>query len=238
MSGLTRILCAVNFSRPAQAAFEQAVALSRDRDAELTVVHAVPVSERSNWRARERIAKTAALRAAAARARVRLRVTEQHGDPAGVILLHANAGGFDLVVLGTHGRTGVGRLRVGSIAEQVTQRARCPVLIVPMSEVRRKDPALFRNIVCPVDFTQGSYAALDRAIQLTSGGGRLTLLHVSRPLDPVSASRYAYHSGGPDTLSRCSRTPGSDCKAPFRWRREQGLMCVHVWCQARRPPRS
>ena len=202
MSGSTRILCAVDFSRPAQAAFEHALALSRDRNAELTAVHAIPVSERFNWRARERIAKTAALRSAAEAAGVRLRVAEQHGDPAGVILLHANAGRFDLIVLGTHARTGVERLRAGSIAEQVTQRARCPVLIVPMPEKRRADPASFRNIVCPVDFTHASDAALRQALQLVKGGGRLTLLHVSRGLNPLGATRYAYHFSVPEYARR------------------------------------
>ena len=89
MSRSSRILCAVDFSRPAQAAFEHALVLSRELNAELTAVHAVPVSEGFNWHARERIAKTEALRRAADAAGVRVRVTEQHGDPAGVILLHA-----------------------------------------------------------------------------------------------------------------------------------------------------
>ncbi len=202
MSRSTRILCAVDFSRPARAAFEHALALSRDRNAELTAVHAIPVSERFNWRARERIAKTAALRAAAEAAGVRLRVTEQHGDPAGVILLHANAGRFDLIVVGTHARMGVERLRTGSIAEQVTQRAKCPVLIVPMSEDRRESLASFRHILCPVDFTRGSEAALGHALQLSMDGSRLTLLHVSRALDPMSASRYAYHFSVPEYARR------------------------------------
>jgi nucleotide-binding universal stress UspA family protein len=201
VSGPSRILCAVDFSRPAQAAFEHALALSRDRNAELTAVHAIPVSERFNWRARERIAKTAALRGAAEAAGVRLRVTEQHGDPAGVILLHANAGRFDLIVVGTHARTGVERLRTGSIAEQVTQRASCPVLIVPMSEGWREGLASFRNIMCPVDFTKASDAALGHALHLVKDGGRLTLVHVSSA-HAVSASRYAYHFGGSEYARR------------------------------------
>lgn len=165
-------------------------------------MHAVPVSERFNWRARERIAKTEALRAAADAAGVRLRVTEQHGDPAGVILLHANAGRFDLIVLGTHARTGVERLRAGSIAEQVTKRASCPVLIVPMSEARREGLASFRNIMCPVDFTKASDAALGHALHLVKDGGRLTLLHVSKASHAVSASRYAYHFSVPEYARR------------------------------------
>ena len=202
MSVSSRILCAVDFSRPAQAAFEHALALSRARNAELTAVHAVPVSERFNWRARERIVKTEALRTAADAAGVRLRVTEQHGDPAGVILLHANAGRFDLIVIGTHARTGVERLRAGSIAEQVTQRASSPVLIVPMSGERREDLTSFRSILCPVDFAKASNAALGHALQLVKSGGRLTLLHVSRASHAVSASRYAYHFSVPEYARR------------------------------------
>jgi nucleotide-binding universal stress UspA family protein len=198
VSGFSRILCAVDFSRPAQAAFEHALALGRAHNAELTAVHAIPVSQRFNWRARERIAKTAALRGAADAAGVRLRVSEQHGDPAGVILLHANAGRFDLIVVGTHARTGVERFRTGSIAEQLTQRASCPVLIVPMSEEPRQDLASFRNVVCPVDFTHASHGALAHALQLVKPGGRLTLLHVSTALNPMSMSRYAYHYSVPE----------------------------------------
>src|SRR5512145_2561563 len=219
----SRILCAVDFSRPAQAAFEHALALSRARNAELTAVHAVPVSERFNWRARERIAKTEALRAAADAAGVRLRVTEQHGDPAGVVLLHANAGRFDLIVLGTHARTVVERLRAGSIAEQVTKRASCPVLIVPMSEARREGLASFRNIMCPVDFTKASDAALGHALHLVKDGGRLTLLHVSKASHAVSASRYAYHFSVPEYARRLQQDA---------WQRLQDVVPVEARTEA------
>lgn len=223
MSVSSRILCAVDFSRPAQAAFEHALALSRARNAELTAVHAVPVSERFNWRARERIAKTEALRAAADAAGVRLRVTEQHGDPAGVILLHANAGRFDLIVLGTPARTGVERLRAGSIAEQVTKRASCPVLIVPMSEARREGLASFRNIMCPVDFTKASDAALGHALHLVKAGGRLTLLHVSKASHALSASRYAYHFSVPEYARRLQQDA---------WQRLQDVVPVEARTEA------
>jgi nucleotide-binding universal stress UspA family protein len=52
------------------------------------------------------------------------------GDPAGVILHLAREAPADLIVLGTHGRTGLGRLLMGSVAEQVVRRAPCPVLTV------------------------------------------------------------------------------------------------------------
>jgi universal stress protein A len=52
------------------------------------------------------------------------------GDPAQAILERAEAGAYDLIVMGTHGRTGLPRLLVGSVTEKVVRRAPCPVLTV------------------------------------------------------------------------------------------------------------
>jgi K+-sensing histidine kinase KdpD len=60
-----------------------------------------------------------------------VRVEEQHGDPARLILLHANARKADIVVLGSNRRRGWRRLREGSVSERVLRRAAWPVLIVP-----------------------------------------------------------------------------------------------------------
>ena len=182
MSQPHRVLCAVDFSRSARAAFERALAISRDRDAELIVVHAVPATERYNWRARARIAMADELRAAARAAGVSLRVTEQQGDPAGVILLHAAAAGADLIVLGNGRAAGDrDRRRAGAIAERVTERATCPVLIVPVSERQDHAPSAWTNIVCPVSFTPGSELAVEHARELVKRGGRVTLVHVAKP---------------------------------------------------------
>ena len=52
------------------------------------------------------------------------------GDPAGSIVHTAETEGADLIVMGTHGRTGLTRLLMGSVAEAVVRRAPCPVLTV------------------------------------------------------------------------------------------------------------
>jgi len=52
------------------------------------------------------------------------------GRPAHTIVEHAKDGHFDLVVMGTHGRTGLAHLVMGSVAEAVVRRAPCPVLTV------------------------------------------------------------------------------------------------------------
>lgn len=62
------------------------------------------------------------------RRRIRTHITQ--GMPARAIIEAANREGVDLIVMGTHGRTGVGRAVLGSVAEQVMRRAPCPVLTV------------------------------------------------------------------------------------------------------------
>jgi len=52
------------------------------------------------------------------------------GDPAATIVDVAAGGAFDLIVMGTHGRTGIKRMLLGSVAEYVTRRATCPVLTI------------------------------------------------------------------------------------------------------------
>jgi nucleotide-binding universal stress UspA family protein len=179
---LSRILCAVDFSEPAQAAFEQALALSRERNAELTVVHAVPKDQPFRWHARKRVAAIAALRQRAEDAGVRFKVSVQHGNPAGVILLHARSRRPHVIVMGTHQRTGLERLRTGSVAETVTLRASCPVLIVPAPPAARsvaQAPTCFTSVLCAVDFGAASHVAVRQSLSLaTQCKGRVTLVHV------------------------------------------------------------
>ena len=52
------------------------------------------------------------------------------GGPAGAIVDFARQAGADLIVIGSHGRTGLSRLLMGSIAEQVVRNATCPVLTI------------------------------------------------------------------------------------------------------------
>jgi len=52
------------------------------------------------------------------------------GDPADTILEVADDGNFDLIVMGTHGRSGIRRMILGSVSEKVSRRATCPVLTI------------------------------------------------------------------------------------------------------------
>ena len=62
------------------------------------------------------------------------------GDPAGEIVRIAGEEGAEMIVLGTHGRTGVTRMLMGSVAEAVVRRAPCPVLVYRETAVKLTRP--------------------------------------------------------------------------------------------------
>jgi nucleotide-binding universal stress UspA family protein len=104
------------------------------------------------------------------------------GTPAAGILDHARQMNADLIVMGTHGRSGVDRVLIGSVTEKVLRKATCPVLAVPPAAPDAVPAAavLYKNIVCPVDFSDASMRALDYAFSLArEADAKLTVLHVT-----------------------------------------------------------
>ena len=131
MSSLGRILCAIDLEKSSERAFDRALNLAVLGNAKLFILHATPATVPFSWRAAERLKYLTELRERAEAAGVKVRVEQQHGDPARVIVLHANAREADIVILGSNRRRGWRRLREGSVAERVLRRAAWPVLIVP-----------------------------------------------------------------------------------------------------------
>jgi len=86
----------------------------------------------------------------------------------------------DLVVVGTHGRTGFKKLMLGSIAEEIFRSASCPVLTVgPFASSTRK----IRRVLFATDFGPASVHALPYAIDFANRtGGELVLLHLTPPI--------------------------------------------------------
>jgi len=87
---------------------------------------------------------------------------------------------IDLLVLGTRGRTGIGKFFLGSVAEEVVRRAPCPVLTVgPHAPSEPPREGRFREILYATDFSEESLAAAPYAISLAQEHQtHLTLLHV------------------------------------------------------------
>ena len=151
------ILYPTDFSDNSANALEVAGALARDYGARLTVLHVkqppitpsgvmTPEPFESPQEAAELRKRLDAVRPNS------LNVPAEHvlltGDEATEIVRLATDEGLDLIVMGTHGRTGVGRLLMGSVAEQVLRRAPCPVLTVkqpiPMEKLEVAPPAKTR----------------------------------------------------------------------------------------------
>ena len=97
------------------------------------------------------------------------------------IVAQLEATDADLLVLGTHGRSGFQRLFLGSVTEKVIRKACCPTLVVPprAPDVAPTAPVQFRRILCPVDFSESSLRAFAHAVNMAEeADAHLTLLHV------------------------------------------------------------
>lgn len=190
MNPFSRILVAVDFSKPACDAFDQALALSERHGAELVALQAVPADQPVSWHARARITLSARLRQKAQRAHVAFTERVQRGDPAEIILLHARSLNPDAIVIGTHQRRGFDRLRHGSVAERVAAQATVPVLLVPHRHGRAI--RAFRHAAVAIDFGSGTEQALEQASLAAGPAGTITLIHVV----PRSASAVPEHLYG------------------------------------------
>jgi nucleotide-binding universal stress UspA family protein len=197
MISLRRILCPVDFSRSSKQALDYAVALTAWYEAGLTVLHAcaeVPVFELASTLEPSRMSpvtlkdidldeRRAALRTFAASAASTVPVdvlAEEAMDAQSEILLQAGRLNADLLVMGTHGRSGFEHLLLGSVTEKVLRKAPCPVLVVPPHAPGpgRAIGPVFKRIVCAVDLSNSSRRALDYALDLAQeADARITLLH-------------------------------------------------------------
>ncbi|MBI3624769.1 MAG: universal stress protein [Candidatus Rokubacteria bacterium] len=145
MKRVRRILHPTDFSRASGAAFLRAVALAKVKRAELLLVHVLlpptpfigdgyvspktyeELEAAARRGAQRQLAKLAA-RAKKATAKVKAVLLE--GTPYSQIARAARAKRADLIVMGTHGRTGLKKFFLGSVAERVIASASCPVLTV------------------------------------------------------------------------------------------------------------
>jgi universal stress protein A len=138
MTHIQTVLCPTDFSPHAEAAFGLACSLARDYGAKLVVLHVVPPPVvYGEGLVLPPVALTEDLRRQLQQVRpAGAKPTVEHhladGDAADEIVRQAKESKCDLIVMGTHGRTGLGRLVMGSIAEKVVCRAPCPVLTVKL----------------------------------------------------------------------------------------------------------
>jgi len=114
------------------------------------------------------------------------------GSPAESILCFAEQKRVDLIVMGTHGRKGLDRAVLGSVAEKVLRKASCSVLVVgsPQHEFvspgTAQDPVQLRKLIFCTDLSEFSKKAFDHAIDIAAEyQAELTLLHVLEEIPAV-----------------------------------------------------
>lgn len=187
-----QILCPTDMSDASRPALRYAAAIAAWYDARLTVLHVVPTFDAIQIppgalgetvqvvypSSRDDVLATLRQQVEATGANaVNPALEAEAGDALHVIVDRALSIPADLLVLGTHGRSGFNRLLYGSIAEQVLHRASCPVLAVPPHAPAVAD-VTFKRVLCAMDFSPASLQALGFALDLArQADGTLTVLH-------------------------------------------------------------
>lgn len=120
-----------------------------------------------------------------------------NGEAPTAIVAHATTMGADLVVMGTHGRSGLGRFFLGSVTEKVLCEAPCPVLTVPPRAPASPPQAPeLKRILCAIDFSPASVDSFRYAVDIGRRAGAWILaVHCVDWLDENGPPEVAEHGG-------------------------------------------
>ena len=137
---IERILFPTDFSEISMAALGHAERLAANTGAEVLVLHVFPLPDVWGSGAATKDANDETKKQLESitpqMAGVRIRTVAHGGPPGEVICWIAQQHKCDLIVLGTHGRTGLPHLLMGSIAEAIVRRAPCPVVTIRQPEAK------------------------------------------------------------------------------------------------------
>jgi nucleotide-binding universal stress UspA family protein len=188
---LHRFLVPIDFSEHSEKAFDYALALAERLSAQITCVNidelfrsvypedSLQLYSNENV-IRDRIEKIQEQIQAYVKKAQEKRIDAHYaivrGDSVSEKLLeHIRGEQYDLVVMGTHGRTGMKHLFLGSIAEKIVRLSPTPVLTVH----KCVESCPLENILVPVDFSQYSREALESAHEIAQKvGAKITIIHV------------------------------------------------------------
>ena len=173
MLRISRILVPTDFSESADSALPWAARLAQHYGAKLHLLCAVQhvLSHRAEFQLENRVAHLPVP--------VQSHVSTSERSPGSVILSFAEVNGIDLIVMGTHGRRGFRRFRIGSVTEEVLRRSTCPVFTVRQDGTDSSVETALKTILVPIDFSWYSRLTLAYARAFAADhGASLQLLHV------------------------------------------------------------
>jgi nucleotide-binding universal stress UspA family protein len=197
------ILLATDFSDASERAFNYATAIARLHGSKIYIVHVVPPEtisfipefprDRLRHEAKREMETLADRNELQQIAHETLLRAGSVWNVLSAVICEQN---IDLVVLGTHGRGGLKKLVLGSVAEEVVRRAGCPVITVGNCvDVSVSAAAVeFRRILFATDFHPASAKALEYALLLANEfQAKLIFLHVMPPAALPGPGRTFYH---------------------------------------------
>jgi nucleotide-binding universal stress UspA family protein len=149
-----KILCPIDFDEKSIEGLDEARNMTEEPDTTIYLLHVVPfiataeasVAVDYGMMERDAKAKLQDLARKHLEGKVRYEILTRTGDPAHTILNEIEGIGVDSVVMATHGRTGVKRFFLGSVAERVVRESPCPVLTVRPANPRRRVTVRRKNV--------------------------------------------------------------------------------------------
>jgi nucleotide-binding universal stress UspA family protein len=196
------ILHATDFSEASEKALHFALTIAHRRGAELLIVHALPPLSEGNvpldplpreldrplLEAEEQMEQLGEFRELQG---VSYRTHIAHGRVWEVLSAEMQREKTDLLVVGTHGRSSLQKLAIGSVAEEVLRSADCPVLTIGPRVESTEETWALHTILVATDFGPASAKALQYAISLAQEyESRLVLVHMVPPM-PLADAAYA-----------------------------------------------
>jgi len=196
MIEIRNVLCPVDFSDFSKRALDHAIAIARRYESIVTVLYVcpsipalayaagIPTEQRTVLTTMDLERLESELRQFAdggETSRIQVRPAVREGSVVAEVLDEAASMKADLLTVGTHGRSGFERLFLGSVTEKLLRKACCPVLTVPKHnpETIPARPELFKHILCPIDFSDCSMAALRYATSMAQeNDAELVVLYV------------------------------------------------------------
>ena len=193
--GFKRILVPIDFSETSKKVLRHACRYAEYFNASLVLVHVNPTAFAAEFKLGLKKSENEAL---IARFHEQLASIHQKqkslsdkvdtvvvsGSPFAEICRIAEGRKADLIMISTHGRTGLDHVMLGSTAERIVRHAKCPVLTMHKSLLEnpkaRLSPKQLKRILAPLDFSAPSQKAATRAAKLAETlGAKVTLMHVN-----------------------------------------------------------
>ena len=205
-----KILVGIDFSKYAEIALQQALWIARKHGAEVVLVHAGSIPERAVGLPNSMKATveefTTILQTRFDEARKQLAELRERHDSESARVSHVAVDSLpvaglidaardlcaDLIVVGTHGRTGFERFMMGSVAERLVRHTPCSVLVARESPTRSGG---YTSVLAPTDFSEAADKAVQVACELAEKDGVVEAFHCWQLSGPMEE----YWNGSPAT---------------------------------------